>query len=246
MSDHHRLCSALVLDGGAPPVCAAFATLGAGGKHMQNVERDAHTWLNNFHNGRLGLWKLPMVLESPRTVEVVDDSVELLPMSCMLRSIWNAGPHQRIVSLLGPRGPRGAAEFWEHAKLTPWGRNHPCLQGDHDIAKLLPIVLHLDGVEVYTNHEFYVFSYSCPLTSNSGHDIWEIKFPLVYLSVARMKTKAVKKQVFKRVANYLEYEFRNLMKGVAGEKAFDNTEFDKGTILAENAGKTADVTNTAK
>jgi hypothetical protein len=38
-------------------------------------------------------------------------------------------------------------------------KDHPALQNDLDRGLLIPFVFHMDGIEVYTNTEFYAFSF---------------------------------------------------------------------------------------
>ena len=87
-----------------------------------------------------------------------------------------SGPLQFQVSLFGKGGEGAAQTFWERALAQTWGRGRPALAGKSGgaLGKVVPLMIHVDGVEIYSNTEFVVFSVASPLSYKSN--IWDAKF----------------------------------------------------------------------
>ena len=69
-----------------------------------------------------------------------------------------------------------------------WGRLHPARELC-DLSKTLGLVFHTDGVEVFNQHEFIVWSWSSATTAASGADSWDTKFPIMVVSVTRLQSQ---------------------------------------------------------
>ena len=115
-------------------------------------------------------------------------SIPVLSVHEMARSLWIAGPIQRAVSLFGPKGPSDVRNYWEHALECPWGKAHPITVGRdlEQLGKCLGIVFHVDGVEVFSNTEFMMWSWSSVHTAGAG-DCWDTKFPILCLAHSLFK-----------------------------------------------------------
>ena len=73
-------------------------------------------------------------------------------------ALWAAGPKQRNVSLLGPCGEKGIAEWWANALRLPEYQCHPCALNRDDLKRMIAWVTHHDGCEVYRDCEYEVWS----------------------------------------------------------------------------------------
>jgi hypothetical protein len=78
----------------------------------------------------------------------------------------------------------GLAEFWARSSAQPWFREHPDLQDSSLLNRTLPLVFHVDGVEVFSNTEANIWSFSSAVTSGHTHDV---KFPILAIMEADMK-----------------------------------------------------------
>ena len=56
------LARAQVADGISSEAVDAISSLGAGGRHEANQERDLHRWLKNLYNVNITPYKFPMTL----------------------------------------------------------------------------------------------------------------------------------------------------------------------------------------
>ena len=71
-------------------------------------------------------------------------------------------------------------EFWMHCRNCEGWANHPVFSLDVDLKHLVPVVLHIDGAEMYRATEYHVVSWSSMLSSLTVADVYDKKF----LSVA--------------------------------------------------------------
>ncbi len=78
----------------------------------------------------------------------------------------------------------GLAEFWTRSSSQDWFLRHPDLQDHSILDRTLPLVFHVDGVEIYSNTEANVWSFSSALSVGDTHDI---KFPILAVMVEEMK-----------------------------------------------------------
>jgi hypothetical protein len=158
----HKLCHASHLGQhrhGAEAV-QRFAQLGAGGRCPQNIERDAHRWLNTMMDIKVAPNNIILYLQNDWKLGASYEEVPVLSVHEMFAAIWEAGNIQRTLSLFGPGGPSGLKSFWENARRNlDWVRFHPALHNKtlEEMAAIFPLLFFIDGVEVYSNNEFIAF-----------------------------------------------------------------------------------------
>ncbi|CAK9059150.1 Uncharacterized protein SCF082_LOCUS31390 [Durusdinium trenchii] len=193
-----------VADGATSEALAALKSLGASGKHSNNQERDLHRWLGGLHGCRLEAFKVPFLLCVPGKEALSEVQVPILLPHEIIDALWQAGPFQFQRSMTGAKDHKSIEAFWEHcATLEEW-RDHPCLKRPSITrSRLLPIVLHVDGAEFYSNSEYMVWSMGSVFAE--GH-VWDIKFPCVCIPHALMHN--VKEKVHERVADVLAWSLR--------------------------------------
>ena len=92
-----------------------------------------------------------------------------------------ASPCQFYDIMLGNFTPAGIQEFWAHIKTKPEWAHHTVLHAmdDQTLQRSVPCSLHTDGVQMYRDDEFYVYSW-CSTFSVFGniHDVLMQKFPI--------------------------------------------------------------------
>eukprot|EP00439_Symbiodinium_sp_Y106_P037994 s6300_g4.t1 len=78
--------------------------------------------------------------------------------------------------MLGRRTPAAIKEFWEHLqRFAPEEvKDHPALDGC-DVSKMVPLLIHFDGAEMYKNSEYNIWSFSSALSSLLDVDCLETK-----------------------------------------------------------------------
>lgn len=77
---------------------------------------------------------------------------------------------------------------------------------------LIPIILHEDGAEFYSNSEFVVFSMGSGLCD--GVHVWDGKFPLLCIAYSSMYDNEVRKQVHRIVSQVIAWSLDCCTSGV--------------------------------
>ena len=77
---------------------------------------------------------------------------------------------------------------------------------------MLPLALHVDGAEFFSNSEYLCWSLASVLSSEH---VFDSKFPLVILPHASMVDDSVKRDVHQKVAQVLAWSLRCASEGVA-------------------------------
>lgn len=90
--------------------------------------------------------------------------------------------------MLGNLSDRSIRRFWEHVREQgPWAE-HEGLQGNYDFARLIPFNAHADGAAMYTNAEFFVWSWTSGFSSGSMlKDVLVNRFPISIVSEFQME-----------------------------------------------------------
>lgn len=63
---------------------------------------------------------------------------------------------------------------------------------------LIPLCLHLDGAEMFTNNEFMVWSIQSVFAN--GTDVWDSKFPVCFIPLESMRDQDVRDAVHQSIA----------------------------------------------
>lgn len=71
----------------------------------------------------------------------------------------------------------------------------------------VPLLFHVDGAEMYTNNEFYVWSMRSFMAQGN---LWDIKFPLMILQHSCMTDKAVKDAILSTICKVIAWSLRVL------------------------------------
>ena len=125
-----------------PPPSTSFSGL--------SYVKTASMWFGPKLGFDLEPCELTLPLETMTSYTLVPTIVHAMPMYKMLQALWQAGPLQRSVSLLGREGALGIESFWRNSLGLAWARAHPEVAGRSldDLACTLGVVIHVDGVEV--------------------------------------------------------------------------------------------------
>ena len=85
---------------------------------------------------------------------------------------------QFALSLAGNLSDDARQKFWDHCSSCDAWRDHPVFHDGSgvDFKKLVPIVLHIDGAEVYRTSEYHILSWSSMLSALTVADVSDKKF----------------------------------------------------------------------
>ena len=78
------------------------------------------------------------------------------------------------------------------------------------IPGLLPMILHVDGAEFYTNTEFVVWSVQSAFSSG---DVWDTKFPICIISHESMRENDIKLKTQETIASVVAWSLRCAAQG---------------------------------
>ena len=208
VSDTCSTARGFVRDGVALESLVAVASLGNYGKQRNNEERDLHTWLQGVFPV-VEPYYLDVKLEMKDEKGVAEDTT--LPVFIpweLEHGMWLASKEQFGVSFMGVDGHAGLAEFWAWAKTQPFGKAHEVLQKlwscNLALMFLLPVLIHMDGAELFNKSEFYIWSWSVLGAIGS---VWDIKMLIGVVPHKKVKCAKVRAAVFTVFAKFLKWVF---------------------------------------
>jgi len=137
-------------------------------------------------------------------------SIPAVPMWVYCAALWRAGFTQFRVSLLGKLGNPALQSFWTEMQKHPFGRDHPALRAKN-LGRVIPLLVHIDGAEMYTNSEFYVLQFSSLMAVDSN--VLDTRFPCIKIPHAWMREKTVKAAVMRRLADWVAWNMSVLQDG---------------------------------
>ena len=194
-------------------------------------ERSLHRWLRDLFGHSLEPYDVTFKLQKIEKHDVEDVPIPTIPIWMLLRALHRAGDLQFQVSMLGQGGYGAAQSFWELARTQVWGQTHPALQGKHgvELGKIIPLQIHVDGLEIYKNTEFLVFSISSVI-SQAGN-LFDSKFQIMKIPYSIMHTAQIRRGVMQMAAAYFSWNFRIIMDG-----SWPTTGFYGETLAPEPTG----------
>lgn len=77
---------------------------------------------------------------------------------------------------------------------------------------LLPMCIHADGAEFYTNNEFMVWSLQCIFAS--GNHVWDSKFPLCVIPVDSLRDADIQTKTQQVIAELVAWSLDQSTKGI--------------------------------
>ncbi|CAK9069954.1 unnamed protein product [Durusdinium trenchii] len=214
----------------------AFASLGSNGDHPQNCERDLHRWLRNLYGFKLEPYKISVELnvggKKKRTVSLP----VLLPHEVL--HMISASPFVFDSVWLGCLDDVSRYQFWGHIKtLSPW-KNHPILQSDVDLARLIGVNIHGDGAVMKRDDECFVWSVSsCFASSGPIQDPLMMKFAVAIVHERFMLSKQVQKNVNAEIAKLIAWSLHYASLGTAPTQGYYGEPFPPNSYRSEMAGK---------
>ena len=101
-------------------------------------------------------------------------------------------PWQFATLLLGNLSGAGIQEFWDHIKSQkPW-QHHEVLHSLSDLSRVIPCTIHADGAELFSDTEYFVYSWGSALSMNSlFKDVLVQKYPIAIIAEREMQSESV-------------------------------------------------------
>ena len=217
-----RLAQQAAADGIPSVQDRAFASLGASGSAPQNVERDMHKWLQGLHGIDISLFWADIPLWDNDAVREI--AVPFLLPHEWLCALEGAGELRRSMA---SEDPRALANFWDWMHQQPFGADHPAFQdAELDFSRCVPLVIHTDGAESYTNHELSCWSISS--LAVHGGETMDAKFLVASIPSWRMPTKEVRELAMSRFLGVIAWSFQACLRGIFPSSGPFGMELDHG------------------
>ena len=231
------LAMAAFKDGLQHPEIERMAKIGAGGKFPANMQRDLMTISGNFP-----LLKAETVVPNIRVKSLKQEGfTEAMDLKFILPHklfaiLFESVPTAFQSSVLG-EDASNVPRFWAAMKDNPVLAARPDLQGRADLAKVVPIALHGDGVAYQQvraagGKSLEVLSWSSllskgPTKTNS--------FLMFLIAKSLVKDQGIG-QTWPRVWRVLSWSLRALSAGVWPMTNWDNEDFEEGSLDFEKRG----------
>ncbi|CAK9018521.1 Uncharacterized protein SCF082_LOCUS14128 [Durusdinium trenchii] len=154
---------------------------------------------------------------------------------------WVLLPHEFSSCLLANYSEESILKFWQHIKtLDDWKRHGVVHNMSNDkLRKLIPVNIHRDGAEVFTDNEYFVWSWSSTFAEfgQTTKDVLMKKYPIAIVAESEMQNLSVRKNMEKVVAEITAWSLRHGASGVAPMEGFYGEQFPKRSFRSRIAGK---------
>ena len=141
--------------------------------------------------------------------------------------------------------------FWRHCRQLEAWSSHPAWKMNLNPELLVPILLHVDGAEMYASSEYHITSLSSFLSTLTVADIQDKKFLRSMIPHERVQHKRVRRlawcqpsekskvraAVNAHLAEVFAWSFRCAMEDCWPETGVYGEEFAKNTARHRNAGQ---------
>lgn len=155
LADLQRCAAAAVADGLQNETVSGWASLGAGGRFSNNVERDMHRWTRGAFNVELSLYHMKLTVRNPRGLGVMEILHPVLLPHELIGASFAAG---RVVWECCFGKSADVGPFWQHVMAT-----HEDTDWYDDMDHRIPICLHGDGAPCFNGQSIMHFCFSSPL-----------------------------------------------------------------------------------
>lgn len=157
-----------------------ISSLGASGKHGQNVERDCHTMLRFFCR-RFGasIETVRARMYDHSQAAVTWQNIDVIYPDSMASALYKRGDRVWQKTMFGGHAPQDVAAFWEHCKTRcSWFQNNKCFDYPA-LDKLVPISFYGDDISTWKGSEcgaITILGWSSDLAY--GNDSWTRYWPI--------------------------------------------------------------------
>ena len=123
--------------------------------------------------------------------------------------------------MLGNLDDQSRVDFWKHVRTCePW-REHPCLQDDSALSRLVGFTYHGDGAQFYREDEYFVWSFASVFGGQGSiKDVLLYRFPLCIIPERFMKSHHVRDAVHQTIAELTSWSTTISSRGIGPDKGF--------------------------
>ena len=115
--------------------------------------------------------------------------------------VTRSKPCQFSSCLLANYSEESILKFWQHIKtLDDWKRHGVVHNMSNDkLRKLIPVNIHRDGAEVFTDNEYFVWSWSSTFAEfgQTTKDVLMKKYPIAIVAESEMQNLSVSRFTFR-------------------------------------------------
>jgi hypothetical protein len=132
----------------------------------------------------------------------------------------------------GAAGSDSIGEFWRESTRSEWGWNHPVNSSEHDHLRdrVVPTLWHADGVQVYKDHEYHVFSWSG--ATNWGCDVYDQMNFIAIVDEWRLAD-----ETYNEMVEYIAWNLRVMFSGLHPHADHKGKPFPEGSLRAGRAAR---------
>lgn len=198
---------------------------------VAHAERDLHNFLSPGYPVQPFQLELDMLSKDGIRTK---GCIFAIPPHEMFSAVYHWSPEQFSRSFLGRTCETSAAEFWQDACRSDWGKTHPAhvLQGSR-IDRVVPLSVHSDGVETFNDVEYHVFSFSSILTHKGLGDELDKIFLVACIDESRMVPDITHSQIVR----FIKWSIAALSSGLFPEVDHMGNNFAHGSDRARWAGQ---------
>lgn len=126
---------------------------------------------------------------------------------------------------LGAQGKRSLTEYWKYVSSERWFQAHPAMAGKtiDQLDTTLPLYFHLDGVEVYRNTEFLIWTWSSAVADCLN--VWDSRFVYALLPAMFMTVRDVFVKANDEITRLIGWDLLQCEIGIAPTKGFYGEDF---------------------
>ena len=222
------IAAANVADGLTSTEVARLSQLGASGRYPGNIARDLERSVRKTYGIEIEAYKLRVVLENGETI-----FVPVLPPHEMFAAAYANDPETFAAMYTGAHGEKAVNDFWQRCAGEAWVAQHPMLATGTRYA--IPTVWHVDGVEVFSDDEFFMWSFRSCLTNGL---LFDKKQYLCCVASHDVPEKADRQRAEAEVLKYIAWSMTWAGRGVGPSAGYYGEVLEDGSFAAQMAGCT--------
>ncbi len=224
----------LAADGVAVPALCEWARVHVG--DGRNAERDLLRWTRGLWGMHVEPCWLRVTLRTVVGPHAGMDEAAMLPIFApheLFHAIWCKSPVLFRKICLGDADPQCIFEHWENL-LQAGGADHPAFRESEHLDRAIPVLVHYDGCESYTNKESHCFSICSALAT--GHPL-DVLLPLCVVMEDRLPTSQLKEALIREIARFCWWSFAAGRAGRMPITDVRGVHHVQGSIAARCAGQ---------
>ena len=222
VSESRNWADAAAQEGARAPATIAWASVGQGAK--QNAERDLFRWLNLKELIGIEPYVVWLPRELKNETQLLSHATAILSPHEVMHAVHSMGGKQWAVTMMGLDLQEGIDEFWRRSSVEDWFKAHPGCQDPALLKRTIPLVFHVDGVEVYSGCEANIWSMSSAVASGHTPDV---NIPILAVMEEEMSMTGVRKALHLEVCKFLAWSLEFCASGKGPAQGYYKETFPR-------------------